>query len=75
MGARLLTLGQQVFFPPSLTRGMTPNTDEGIRFIQSEYCEVDFGRKHHSSLGVSSGERRDKVIKILRPMKASGFNL
>lgn len=31
--------------------------------------------KQRFSLGVSSSERRDEVIKILRPMKASRFNL
>lgn len=63
------------FLPPRWPTGFLQTPTGEIRLIRFEYCEVDFDREQHLSSAVSSGERRDKVIKILRPMKASRSNL
>lgn len=70
-----MTLGQPVFFP-SLTKG----DDSKHRQGKSDLFGLNIARlilagSNIFSLGVFSSERRDKVIKILRPMKASHFNL
>lgn len=66
-----MTLGQRVFIPLADQRGDSKHRRGTSDLFGLTIVRLILARKQRFSLGVSSSERRDEVIKILRPMKAS----